>query len=196
MPTGRLLSILLLTLAATSVACGGADAPQPAPEPSPPVSSEAPAAAPTLDPPFSAEQIRDTCIVGLTIDVRLSDAQGDSLQRWTVVESGPEAVAFEYADLDGAGEVVGDPVVERASWNELRDHAVFPSAIATRERATRETALGTLDGWLYVVGEPQRGAVSEFFFADSLPGAPVWMQVTLDGAVVQTMSQETRHSPA
>ena len=57
------------------------------------------------------------------------------------------------------------------TWEELRLHARFPAARASRQRAERDTPLGTFAGWLYrVQGEE---GITELFFADDLPGPPV-----------------------
>ena len=55
-----------------------------------------------------------------------------------------------------------------------------------------ETPLGRLAGWLYIVEDEEQGARSEFFFARSLPGAPVWARVTNGDEIVMEMVQIDR----
>jgi len=73
--------------------------------------------------------------------------------------------------------------------------ALFPADRTRREKVTRDTPLGELEGWLYTVENADAGTVSEFFFAEKLPGAPVHMRVTRDGEVLTEMTQIERHRP-
>jgi hypothetical protein len=52
-----------------------------------------------------------------------------------------------------------------------------------------------LDGWFYTVRDNAHGTVTEYFFADSLPGAPVQLRQTLDGKLVMEMEQVRRSRP-
>jgi len=56
--------------------------------------------------------------------------------------------------------------------------------------------MGDLEGWLYTVDDPDQGTVSELFFADALPGAPVQMTVRQGGQVVVELEQIARQRPA
>lgn len=58
-----------------------------------------------------------------------------------------------------------------------------------------ETPLGELEGWLYTVSDPTTGTVTEFFFADGLPGAPVFVHVLKDGEIVEIFEQIERVRP-
>jgi hypothetical protein len=129
-----------------------------------------------LPRPFTAEQIRDEWVVGFNL------TNADSLQ-------------IEYVTVDADGEPVAVPVVRSTTWVELRDHAAFPAASATREEVTRDTPLGTLDGWLYTVREDQQGTVTEYFFAKQYPGAPVQTRTTREGEFVMDLSQIERNRP-
>lgn len=148
-----------------------------------------------LQRPFTAEQIRDEWVPGLTIDMRPETPEGVVVQRWIVVAADAEGVDIERAMLDEAGEPSADRQVQRAGWVELRDHASFPADRSTLEEVTRETALGTLDGWLYRVRDEESGGVTEFFFARSLPGAPVHMRAEQSGRLVMELTQIARSRP-
>jgi hypothetical protein len=77
------------------------------------------------------------------------------------------------------------------TWEELRLHARFPASRATRERHERETSLGRLEGWLYKVRSEE--GVTEFFFADDLPGPPVIygrQGEGLDGFIAEQVKRE------
>jgi hypothetical protein len=117
------------------------------------------------------------------------------VERWTVVASDAAGVEIEYVKLDESGEATGTRRTERADWVELRDHATFPAATSTLQEVARETALGTLDGLLYTVKDENHGRVTEFFFAKSLPGAPVHMRAVQAGELVMELNQIARHRP-
>ena len=116
----------------------------------------------------------------------------ESLERWTVVEADTDGVVIESVALDAEGNPDGEPSRQPATWTQLRDHASFPAEHAQRSTVTRETELGVLEGWLYEVRDPGSGSVTEFFFASSMPGAPVEMRTTLNGEVVQLLEQIER----
>jgi len=148
-----------------------------------------------LPTPFTAEQIRAEWVEGFRLTMRRWAPAGERLERWRVVAADAEGVEIENAVVDADGTVVGEPVTQRSSWTELRDHASFPAAGATRSRVTRSTALGELEGWLYTVPGPESGMTSEFFFADSLPGAPVQMAAWQAGEKVFEPEQLDRERP-
>ena len=125
-----------------------------------------------LPTPYTAEQIRDAWQVGLEVTTRVRTAKGESYSRTEVLEWTAEGFRMS----DRAVSRAGIPTDEEGSyysgtWVELRDHAKFPAATTTRERAERDTTLGKLEGWLYQVSG--KDGESEFFFADGLPGPPV-----------------------
>jgi hypothetical protein len=153
---------------------------------------EEPAEAAILERPFTAEQIRAEWTPGLRLLMRRSTPGEVRLERWTVLTADAEGCEIEFAAVDASGTVSGEPVVQRSTWAELRDHASFPAADATREWVTRETALGRMEGWLYRVPDEGTGTISEFFFAPALPGAPVQMRAFEGEKVVFELEQVER----
>lgn len=145
-----------------------------------------------LPRPFTAEQIRDEWVEGLTLVMRSVGPQGEARQRWTVLESNDAGVLIEFAPIDAKGEAAGAARTERSTWTQLRDHATFSASSATRDTVTRKTPLGTFEGWLYVVPDPEQGTVTEFFFANDLPGAPLEMRVSREGRTLMELTQVSR----
>ena len=199
----RAWSLLVLVTAFATAACGGR--PEEAGRPTgvdtgvtaaSPVVGEPGAAADVLETPFTAEQIRDEWIEGFTVTIVRSSAGETRRERWTVVAADGDGADIEYAAVDDGGAVLGEPVTARSTWDELRDHALFPAGAATREWTTRDTALGRLEGWLYRVTEEDPGTMNELFFAASLPGAPVQMTTSEGGEPVSSLEQVERTSPA
>jgi hypothetical protein len=178
---GWTILLALLALAA----CGTEPASEaPGPDPA--------AVAETLAVPFTAEQIRDEWTPGLTIVFHFNFPDRQQWQRWTVVAADADGAMIEYQDLDAQGQPVAPPQRAPSRWDELRDHALFPAAEARRERVSHETVLGQLEGWLYEVDDPQTETVKKLFFADELPGAPVWMETRRGEEIQLTLNQIAR----
>jgi hypothetical protein len=152
-------------------------------------------AADMLETPFTAEQIRDEWTEGFTVTIVRSAGGETRRERWTVVAADGDGADIEFAAVDDDDTRLGEPVTARSTWVELRDHALFPVADATREWTTRDTALGRLEGWLYRVAEEDPGTINELFFAASLPGAPVQMTTYESGNPVSSLEQVERSRP-
>lgn len=181
---------LVLLLIGLAWGCGSEQAPA---EPEAETTSAEPA---ILERPFTADQIRDGMPEGLVITWRKDSGHGVSMERWTVVASDDDGCEIEYLSLDGSAAALGEPERRSAGWIELRDHANFPADSSTREEISRETPLGTLDGWLYTVRDDAGGTVTEFFFARSLPGAPVSIRVHRGDQLILAQDQFERLEPA
>lgn len=152
------------------------------------------AAEASLPTPYSAEQIRDAFVEGLEYVLEVTTPRGVVATRTRVLESSAESVLLEAQPLGENGEPDGEAAEQTAEWTELRDHARFPAEVASRERATRETALGELEGWLYRAEAPD-GSVSELFFADAYPGPPVEYLRTMDGEAILEARMTERVAP-
>lgn len=183
--------LIVLAGVISMLACAaGSDVPEePVVEPA---TNEVELASEILERPFTAEQIRGEWVDGLRITIRKWSPEAEVFELWTVVQTDAEGVDIESAVLGESGVGVGEAVSHHSGWVELRDHASFPADRATRDRVTRETALGELDGWLYTVADPDGSRKSEFFFAESLPGAPVFVHVLQGGEVVEIFEQVER----
>lgn len=196
----KLAGILMLAVAA--VGCGGQQdrstvTEVAAPEP---VETTAGPPAPTdegmLPTPFTADQIRDEWKPGFELTMRRWTAEGESLERWRVVAADQDGVDIEFAAVSCDGEVIEQPVTRHSTWTELRDHASYSASVASRSRDGRITKLGDLEGWLYTVDNTEENTVSDLFFADSLPGAPVQMTVRRGDEKVMVLEQIARRSSA
>jgi len=148
-----------------------------------------------LERPFSADQIRDQWVEGFRLKIRRWTPEAEAFEEWTVVSADADGVDIESFIFDGEGGVVTESSTQRSTWVQLRDHASFPADRATREAVTRDTSLGELSGWLYVVGDPSGEVVTEFFFAEALPGAPVTVHVIKRGELAEIFEQIERSRP-
>ncbi len=151
---------------------------------SPPI-TPVPAMLPT---PYSAEQIREAWQPGFSVEMRTTHAGVETRSRLTVVSATPEAGVIRSESFAANGEASEPPRESTAQWSELRDHALFEAAKATRERAECRSRLGALSGWRYVVPQASGGTLT-MCFADATPGPPVEFETVRDGKV----SSRTEH---
>ena len=186
-----LLASFALALAGL-LACGGEpadDAATPAPtaEAVAP-EGEASATEGMLPRPFSADEIRGAWVEGLSVALQNATPQGIQFQRWSVVSADETGAEIEFAMTDPSGAVIGEPTRRRSGWEELAAHGDSPAATTTRQQETRETPLGELAGWTYTLTDPASESVTESFFSDQHPGAPVLMVVTQSGVETLRMA--------
>lgn len=147
-----------------------------------------------LPTPYSAEQIRDAWKLGMQVVTRYTTPEGVSFSRAVVTAWSAEKVSMTDQAIDERGGANGELAAFEATWTELRDHALFLTSKASRERATRKTPLGALDGWLYQVEEEDGD--SEFFFPDRYPGAPFIYAKNRDGEQIFLAEIISREVPA
>jgi hypothetical protein len=145
--------------------------------------------------PFTAEQIRDEWVPGLRLLMRRTTPDGARIERWTVIDADNEGADIEFATIADDGTVEGEPPVKHSTWVELRDHAAFPAAHATREWVSRTTGLGEYEGWLYRIADDSADTVQEYFFVPELPGAPVQMRILQGDTTVFELEQTARLRP-
>lgn len=153
----------------------------PVPDPAPEAAPAAPSGdfAPT---PFTAEQIRDAMPAGTVIRWKMGVAGQEATTEWRVRAADAEGMTLESR----AGDRPTD--TSRATWEELRDHARFPSALTTVETGVPlTTGLGALTTAKYTVTDAEGTRI--FWFDPSLPGPPVQHETVDDGAVTFHMEQ-------
>jgi hypothetical protein len=181
------MCLLLLLLSCT------AKNPTPPADPSPLVSPE-PAESENLPTPFTAEEIREAFRPGQHLVFTIFTAgKGTVVSDWTVTGWTDQEATIGFTTLAEDGETVLEPTEERTTpWAELRDHASFPAATATRSQGVLIHPLGTLDIWLYSVSGPDEGMTQRYWFAKDLPGPPIRFTITAGGEEVFRMEQVVR----
>jgi hypothetical protein len=124
------------------------------------------AAAPTTPrmapTPFTAAQIRDATKAGRTYRFR-EEAPGQEPGEWTLT--------FVKVDKAGAEIATGDKPPTRVTWEQLRRHAEFDAKSVTTRDERVTVPGGTFDCVVYVV--QKKDETSTYYFAKTLPGAPV-----------------------
>jgi|GEM_PF-589910 len=185
-------------------ACGNTTGPPPTtPGPAPTATgSGAPAAAPASDAqrsaadsaptPYTAAQIRDASRAGRTYVYRVEGP--DAPPRTTTitfVEVTPQGTTTRSTTVDEkSGAPVQPEKTSRATWEELRRHAEFPRDATTITDETTTVPAGTFDCKVYTVVEKKDATAPHmrFYFAKTMPGAPVLITIDKDGARVRTQT--------
>ena len=136
-------------------------------------------------PPFTSAQIREACPAGHALDI-VTTRGGEVVDRRRTVYFDPQAsaVSISVTALDADGEPVGEAMEARSTWDELRDHAVFPGEVTTVTRETIETPLGRLECARYDVASGEVTLV--FWFSSQFPGMPIRSATMSDGHEVET----------
>ena len=132
--------------------------------------------------PFSAAEIRDAFVPGLELRSLITragaepyilarrnlsaDADGGAYEVWT---ESPEGVALTEREQG------------RATWLELQEHASMPADATTIDPVEIDLPMGRFEGRRYtrVSGD----TVDTFWFAMSLPGAPVRIESRVGGEI-------------
>jgi hypothetical protein len=171
---------------ALGVACGGPSKP----------AADAHEAAPY---PFTVLQIRAGCAPGRTIDYRVEKVgEPPRTERWTFGEVDPDTAKITTTTFDTDGKQIGPPVVETAKWTELHEHAHFPFASTTIDAEPITLPAGTFETMRYVVtaggDRDQPDEVKTYWFARTLPGPPVRLEVSKGGKTVLLMTMEANLS--
>ena len=173
---------LLLAAFALGPACGGA------PTPVAPASAEPPSPY-----PYSVYDIRAGCPLGRVIEYRIEKAGAPArVERWAFTPLDNDTVKITTTAFDAEGKSVGAPTTESAKWTELHEHARFPQSATQISNESLALPAGTFDVMKYVVTKGPE--VKTYWFARSLPGPPVKVEVVKDGKTVMTMTMQANRT--
>lgn len=174
---------------AGAAACGGASAPEPAPSaPSGAAAKNGPAgstyaggeaqlaSAPKHPTPYTAAQIRDATKPGRTYRYKVEAPDQPATEK---------VMTFETVDADGATLVSPGEPKKRVTWEELRQHAEFPEGLVKTRDEKITVPAGTFDCTVYVVVR-EGGEATSYYFAKTMPGAPVLIAKAKEGRRVMT----------
>ena len=133
--------------------------------------------------PFSAAEIRDAFEVGWEVRSLTARAGGEPyvLVRRNL-SADEEAAVYEVWTESTDGVRLTAPEQGRSTWLELQGHASMRADLTTIDTVEIDLPMGRYQGLRYtrVAGD----AVDTFWFAMSMPGAPVRMESRIGGQVV------------
>jgi hypothetical protein len=183
--------VALSSAAVTTAGCGGGGKPAKAPEketeldtspdpvpPPPPPPAEDPAVkkGPVYPAPFTWEEIRAATRSGRTYRYRVEIPGKPPRER---------VVTFVKVDDDGCEVFAGGENPKRLGWPTLQKHTEFPQDRVTTREDTVKLPSGKFDCMVYEV-RGNDGEVTTYYFARTLPGAPVLFYTEQDGKRVKT----------
>ena len=190
------MRLVLVSMVAFLTACASTPPPaQPASNAPTAAPKEAPAAAPKVEmapTPYSAAQIRDASPTGRRVVFKVEESDKPAVRRVIeFVKSDAAGADTHSSTIDSSGHVL-DSADNHSSWDELRSHAEFPKGSVEIYHRTVSIPLGTLECTVYkVTGPGADPEVTTFYFADTLPGPPVFYYTEKSGKRIRTSTMES-----
>jgi hypothetical protein len=133
--------------------------------------------------PFSAAQIRDAWVLGRIVRSVMTRRGGDAVVRVTKnLAADDVGGTYEVWTESPDGRRLSEPEEGRSTWLELQRHASMPVDATTIEPMTVDVPMGRFAGVRYTRTDGDK--VDTFWFALSLPGAPVRIESRVGGDVV------------
>lgn len=158
------------------------------------VEAAAPAPADPMAPrPFTEAELRAAMPVGTRLRFRIDPHGQPSVEeRWEVTAAtGADCTIRSVVHDPVTGAVIEEQGSATSTWAELVAHAAFPVALTTIEDAMVTVPAGTFPTRRYTVRDLD-GTTRVFDFATALPGPPVQVSATRDGAPLMTMTLSER----
>lgn len=190
------MRFVLVTAALFLGACGSPAKVATAPAntaPEAPAAAPAAAAAPKVEmapAPYTPAQIRDASATGRRIVFKVEEPGKPDVKR--VIEftkSDATGAEVHSSTIDSSGRVL-DSSNDHATWEELQSHGMFPKDKVDVKHRTISVPIGTLECQVYkVTGEGDE--VTTFYFADTLPGPPVFYFTEKGGKRVKASTMES-----
>lgn len=141
-------------------------------------SRPAPAALAPL--PYTAAQIRAASPAGRVVRLRVeAPGKPTSILVMTFTASDEHGADIESTVLDEHGTPRGAAERQRATWDELRNHAAFPAPATRIEDGVADTPAGRFPSKIYTVTRGDQ--VSRFYFAVDRAGPPVLFHTDVAG---------------
>jgi len=140
--------------------------------------------------PFTAAQIRDASPDGRVTTLRLKNARGTYLIRFSFGKCDSESTTFETAGMTLEEKPLGTPTSRTVKWTELQGHASYDKDATTITEESVTVPFGKFDSWVYTVKKAEE--LHRYCFAKALPGPPIRVTTQKGGETIQTMEM-VRH---
>ncbi len=133
----------------------------------------APDRAPT---PYTAAEIRANCRKGRINKWRMVTDQGEfvSVQRFVAVDE--KGARIQSLTLNANGSPTGKSKNTSGTWIEFQGHASYPAAMTEIRSEWTQVPMGEFECWVYIVEE--KGTTTTYWFAKTMPGPPVRIDIT------------------
>jgi hypothetical protein len=133
--------------------------------------------------PFSAAQIRDAWEIGRVVRSLVTRRGDEDVVHVTRnLAADEDGGTYEVWTESADGTRLSEPDQGRSTWLELQRHASMPIDATTIEPMTVDVPMGRYDGVRYTRTDGDK--VDAFWFALSLPGAPVRFESRAGGALM------------
>jgi hypothetical protein len=139
-----------------------------------------------LETPYTAEQMKKACTADRTITYKqTADGKSRTLTLRFEKPDDKGCVLVATATPEPGTEGEKEEEKDQATWEELRDHARFEKAKASRSEAKVTVPGGTFDCFVYVVTEDT--IVTTLWFAKGHAGPPIKEEVKEGAKVIYLM---------
>lgn len=145
-------------------------------------------------PPYTAAQIKEATHVGrkYTFKIEVPDEPSQlQVMEFTAVTA--EGATLKQSTLNEDKTPAGEPVEDQVTWADLESHAHFPKATTRVSEEELTVPAGSFPCKVYRVTEEE--VVNTFWFAKSLPGAPIKVEMREGDKVVFTMTLTEHVNP-
>jgi hypothetical protein len=140
--------------------------------------------------PFTAAQIREASPNGRVTTLRLKNASGTYLIRFSFGKCDAESTTFETVGMTLEEKPLGNPTSRTVKWTELQSHASYDQQATTITEESVTVPFGKFDSWVYTVKKGEE--LHRYCFAKALPGPPIRVTAEKAGETIQTMEM-VRH---
>jgi hypothetical protein len=145
-------------------------------------------------PPYTAAQIKEATKVGrkYTFKIEVPDEPAQfQVMEFTAVTA--EGATLKQTTLDKDKAPAGETIEDQVTWNDLESHAHFPKDATRMTEEDLTVPAGTFPCKVYRVTEAE--IVNTYWFAKTLPGAPIKVEAREGDKVVFTMTLTEHVNP-
>lgn len=145
-------------------------------------------------PPYTAAQIKDATKVGRKYTFKI-EVPGEPAQlqvmEFTAITA--EGATLKQSTLNEDKTPAGEVIEDQVTWNDLESHAHFPKDATRVTEEELTVPAGKFPCMVYRVTEAE--IINTYWFAKSLPGAPIKVEAREGDKVVFTMTLTEHVNP-
>ncbi len=149
--------------------------------------------------PFPAAELREAAFEGMQMLFHIEAlGQPAYLRLTTYFEVEDTHVAFEFQNLDAAGNPVGEPVEGESTWEELENDVTWPKSMTTVTETSLDVVAGHFECWFYEVkiDSDEGPGMIRAYFAKDRPGPPIRFEQFVGDELTYLMELVDGHGPS